>query len=83
VFFIRFTGKYKERQITFFNDDAFIVNRPYCMACMKEMCIRKLCPLKFDTIVKILNEPEHYFVMMRNEFTEDNSVVLNVSPLDK
>lgn len=83
VFFIRFTGKHKERQSGLFEEGGFLVNRPYCLRCLQDICIKKLCPLKFDSIKKIINESNNYFQMLRNNFTEDNSVVLSVSPMDK
>ena len=83
VFFIRFTGKYKERQSGIFEEGGFSENRPYCLRCLQEICVKKMCPLKFDSITKIINEPNNYFQMLRNNFTEDNSMVLNVSPMDK
>ena len=85
VFFLRFTGKYKERQKAFFKEEKgdFLINRPYCLRCVKDICVEKLCPLNFDKLVKIIHETKHYHVMLRNDFTDENNSVLRVLPVEK
>lgn len=83
VFFIRFTGRHDDRWPKLFQSSSrFLTNRPYCFECFREFCFEVGGKKQYQRIIELLRLKTYYYVMNRNEFTQNSNVLKNIGPLE-
>ena len=83
VFFIRFTGRHDDRWPKLFQSSSrLLINRPYCFECFREFCYEAGGKKQYQNIIELLRLKTYYYIMRRNEFTQNSNVLKSIGPLE-